>query len=90
MAMDESTAQMIRAQVEFYFSDSNLPTDKFLLDKVRLREAERDRLSVRYRLNRSLFLFSHVSFYSFIPDALPKYICMLWTRCKAAKMAVSI
>eukprot|EP00898_Chlorokybus_atmophyticus_P002910 jgi/Chlat1/361/Chrsp10S01483 len=33
--LDEATAAKVKRQVEFYFSDSNLPKDKFLLAKAR-------------------------------------------------------
>ncbi|ONK79230.1 uncharacterized protein A4U43_C01F4250 [Asparagus officinalis] len=33
-SLDENTAAKVLRQVEFYFSDSNLPRDKFLKQKV--------------------------------------------------------
>lgn len=37
VSFDEETAQKLLTQVEFYFSDSNLPRDEFLSKEVRKR-----------------------------------------------------
>ncbi|KAJ0031981.1 hypothetical protein Pint_12797 [Pistacia integerrima] len=33
-SLDEETAKAVLRQVEFYFSDSNIPTDEFLRKKM--------------------------------------------------------
>ena len=59
--LDDATKAKVKRQIEYYFSDSNYPRDKFLLEKEKLREDGFIEIAVLTTFNRLKQLTTIVS-----------------------------